>query len=100
MKPFEIWTLLLGAAGAVGGLATLFVWLEIRPIHIKGWFVRTEEVSEVRMSSSPVHNRARWLIGGISLFALSLALSGYGLYRAERPRIVEKIVEKPVDRIV
>jgi len=43
----------------------------------------------------------RWkLVLMLSLVAASLALSGYGFYRSIHPLIVEKIVEKPVDRIV
>jgi hypothetical protein len=36
----------------------------------------------------------------LTLVAASLSLSGYSFYRSRHPIVIEKIVEKPVDRIV
>jgi hypothetical protein len=42
----------------------------------------------------------RWKLAMmLGLMAVSLGLSGYGFYRSLHPQIIEKIVEKPIERI-
>jgi hypothetical protein len=43
----------------------------------------------------------KWkLVVMLGLVGLTLCFSGYGFYRSLRPLVVEKVVEKPVDKIV
>jgi hypothetical protein len=81
------WTLLLEILGAMASIAVILDYFGIKPTSA-GWGSITA-LSQV------------WkLVIMMSLVATTLVFSGYGFYRSFRPKTIEKVIEKPVDRIV
>ena len=56
--------------------------------------------TSAEISAALKNSREKRLWLAVILSALSVALSGASFYRFERPIIAEKVVEKPVDRVV
>jgi hypothetical protein len=79
----------------VGTVASI---LALLPVF--GFDLRIRHRSDPSASVPPKTRREKRLWVAVALAALSVALSGASFYRLERPRIVEKIVEKPVDRVI
>jgi hypothetical protein len=86
-------TILISALVAVG-----LAFVAILPslgfdIRIKG-----RQPSSHQPANQPRRDKRVWIALSIAIIAGCLSI--YGLYEARHPKIVEKIVEKPVDRIV
>ena len=76
-----LWVFLGALLGALGGLATILAWLEIRPHHVKAWFGVRRNASEVQTVESPVRGKRKWVLAAaLVLFALSIGISSYSFY--------------------
>jgi hypothetical protein len=81
------WELTLGIVGGVASIAVILDYFGIKP-NALAW--------ESIMALSQ-----KWKLAiMLGLVCLTLSFSGYGFYRSLRPHVIEKIVEKPVDRVV
>lgn len=80
------WSLIVDIIVISGSLAAVLDYFGIKP--------------KPSMGAASMPSRKWKLVIMLGLVALSLGLTGYAFYRSLRPKIVEKIIEKPVDRIV
>jgi hypothetical protein len=85
------------ACAVVGTGAALITILPLLGVDIR-LFGRSDKFAEI--ATSPKGRREKRLWIAVALAVVSVALSGTSFYRFQRPRIVEKIVEKPLDRVV
>jgi hypothetical protein len=81
------WTLVLEITGAVASVVVILDYFGIKP-------------TAVAWGSIMALNQKWKLIIMLGLVGLTLWFAGYGFYRSLRPKIIERIVEKPVDRVV
>jgi hypothetical protein len=84
VTPF--WTLVAEVLGALASIAVILDYFGIKP---------NSEVWGSIMALS----QKRKLVIMLFLVGLMLWFSGYGFYRSLKPKIVERIVEKPVEKI-
>jgi hypothetical protein len=81
------WELTLGIVGGAASIAVILDYFGIKPSAL-AW-------------QSIMALSQKWkLVIMLGLVCLTLSFSGYGFYRSLRPHVIEKIVEKPVDRVV
>lgn len=82
----SVWSDIVDAFVILASLVAILDYFGIKPKSLGGTLV-------------PFSRRWKLAIMLI-LVGASAALSGYGFYRSLRPRIIEKIVERPVEKIV
>jgi hypothetical protein len=85
LTTLEFWMFVLTAIGSLGGVATILVWLEVRPRHVKAWFIRGQAVgSEVAVAdpSAPqsTAQKKTALVVAVVIFAITFSASAFSLY--------------------
>jgi len=87
---YRNWMFGFGLVGALGGLACILQWAEIKPKDLLGWHM------------SLAIPQWFWLLFGFLLFSLSIGLSVYTLFRTKAP-ISGKLPEgldRTIDKVV
>lgn len=85
------------ACAVIGTIAAILMVLPLFGVDLR---LRRRSDMSAEMSASPKGRREKRLWAAVALAIVSVVLSGASFYRLERPRTVQKIIEKPVDRMV